>query len=44
MGQRMYALAREPKRIVVFPEGRHVDLDNYGAVEVVRSWIDNLRQ
>jgi uncharacterized protein len=44
MGQRMYALAREPKRIVVFPEGRHVDLDNYGAVEIVRSWIDNVRR
>lgn len=44
MGQRMYALAREPKRIVVFPEGGHVDLDNYGAVEIVRSWIDNVRQ
>ena len=25
-----------PKQIVVFPEGRHVDLDNYGAVDVVR--------
>jgi len=39
MGQRMYALARDPKKIVVFPEGRHVDLDQYGAVDVVRDWI-----
>ncbi len=43
MGQRMYALARDPKRIVVFPEGRHVDLDNYGAVDVVKEWIDTLK-
>ncbi len=44
MGQRMHALAREPKRIVVFPEGRHIDLDQYGAVAVVRGWIDEVRQ
>src|SRR5690606_7634178 len=43
MGQRMHELAREPKRIVVFPEGRHVDLDKYGAVDVVREWIDALK-
>jgi fermentation-respiration switch protein FrsA (DUF1100 family) len=44
MGQRMHALAREPKRIVVFPEGHHIDLDQYGAVAVVRAWIDEVRQ
>ena len=44
MGQRMYALAREPKKIVVFPEGRHIDLDKYGAVDVVRDWILALRR
>lgn len=43
MGQRMHELAREPKRIVVFPEGRHIDLDQYGAVDLVRKWIDALR-
>lgn len=44
MGQRMHALAREPKRIVVFPEGRHVDLDNYGAVDIVKAWIEGVRR
>lgn len=44
MGQRMYALARDPKRIVVFPEGRHVNLDNYGAVDVVKEWIGSLKR
>jgi len=43
MGQRMHDLARDPKRIVVFPEGRHVDLDNYGAVDVVKAWVDELK-
>ena len=43
MGQRIHTLAREPKRIVVFPEGRHIDLDNYGAVDIVRAWIDEVR-
>ena len=44
MGQRMHTLAREPKRIVVFPDGRHIDLDNYGAVEVVKAWIEDVRR
>jgi uncharacterized protein len=44
MGQRMHALAREPRKIVVFPEGGHVDLDNYGAVDAVRAWIDEIRR
>jgi len=44
MGQRMHTLARDPKKIVVFPEGRHVDLDNYGAVDVVASWIGEVRR
>lgn len=43
MGRRLYALAREPKRIVEFPEGRHIDLDRFGGAEVVKDWIDTLR-
>lgn len=43
MGQRLHALAREPKKIVVFPEGGHVDLDHHGAVDIVRAWIDEVR-
>ena len=44
MGQRMHELAREPKRIVVFPDGRHIDLDKYGAVDLVREWIEALKR
>lgn len=42
MGRRMHDLAREPKRIVVFPEGHHVDLDNHGAVDIVKAWIEEI--
>lgn len=44
MGQRMHTLAREPKQIVVFPEGRHIDLDTYGAVDVVIAWSGTLKR
>ena len=44
MGQRMHALAREPKKIVVFPEGRHIDLDSYGGADVVKAWIAEVRR
>ena len=30
-GERLFALANEPKRMVRFPAGRHVDLDDHGA-------------
>jgi fermentation-respiration switch protein FrsA (DUF1100 family) len=38
-GERLFALANEPKRMVRFPAGNHVDLDDYGAVEVVREFL-----
>jgi fermentation-respiration switch protein FrsA (DUF1100 family) len=44
MGRRLHELAREPKRIVEFPLGSHVDLDNHGAVDVVRKWVDEVRR
>ena len=44
MGQRMHELAREPKRIVVFPEGRHIDLDKYGGADIVKAWIEALKR
>lgn len=44
MGRRLYALAREPKRLVEFPEGRHIDLDRYGGADVVKEWIEALRR
>ena len=39
-GERLFALAREPKQFVRFPEGGHNDLDNYGAIETARHFID----
>ncbi len=39
-GERLFALAREPKQFVRFPEGGHDNLDNYGAIETARHFID----
>jgi len=39
-GERLFALAHEPKQFVRFPEGAHNDLDLYGAIEVARRFID----
>ena len=44
MGRRLHALARQPKKLVVFPGGNHVDLDQHGAVDEVRKWIDEIRK
>lgn len=38
-GERLFALAPEPKRMVRFPDGTHVDLDDHGAVEEVRKFL-----
>ena len=38
-GERLFALAHEPKQFVRFPEGGHNDLDKYGAVEAARQFI-----
>ena len=40
LGERLFALAHEPKQFVRFPEGGHDDLDNYGAIETARQFID----
>jgi hypothetical protein len=39
-GERLFALARQPKQLVRFPEGGHENLDNYGAIEAARHFID----
>jgi fermentation-respiration switch protein FrsA (DUF1100 family) len=39
-GERLFALAHQPKRFVRFPEGSHVDLDNYGAQDVIRAFLN----
>ena len=38
-GERLFALAREPKQLVRFPEGGHNDLDDYGAIDTARRFI-----
>jgi fermentation-respiration switch protein FrsA (DUF1100 family) len=39
LGERLFALAREPKHFIRFPEGSHNDLDAYGATAVARQFI-----
>jgi fermentation-respiration switch protein FrsA (DUF1100 family) len=39
-GERLFALAHEPKQFVRFPAGGHNDLDDYGATETARRFID----
>jgi uncharacterized protein len=39
-GERLFALAHEPKQFVRFPEGGHANLDDYGAIETARQFIN----
>ena len=39
LGERLYALANEPKRFVRFPDGGHDNLDQYGAQAAVRQFL-----
>jgi fermentation-respiration switch protein FrsA (DUF1100 family) len=39
-GERLYALAPGPKRFVRFPDGRHDNLDDLGALETAREFIN----
>lgn len=38
-GERLFALAHQPKRFVRFPQGGHEDLDDHGAIAVVRRFL-----
>lgn len=38
-GERLYNLARDPKRMVRFANGIHEDLDDHGAMEAVNSFL-----
>jgi uncharacterized protein len=42
-GERLFALAPEPKQFVRFPGGGHENLDNFGAIQTVRQFIDAAR-
>ena len=44
LGERLFALAPEPKRMVRFPQGGHVDLDDHGAVKAVKAFLSELPQ
>jgi len=39
LGERLFALAHEPKRFVRLAGGGHDDLDNFGAIEIARQFI-----
>ena len=45
MGRELVRMANEPKRLVVFPQGRHSNLyvDGNNATDVVRRWIAELK-
>jgi len=40
LGERLFALANEPKRFVRFPGGGHENLGNFGAIEAARQFIN----
>ena len=44
MGRSLHALAKEPKRLVIFPNGGHVDLDDHGAMQEVEKWVSDARK
>jgi fermentation-respiration switch protein FrsA (DUF1100 family) len=39
-GERLFALAHDPKQLVRFPNGGHEDLDAFGATETARQFIN----
>ena len=41
-GERLFALANEPKQMVRFPSGGHVNLDDHGAPDAVRAFLNGL--
>lgn len=41
-GERLFALANEPKRFVRFPSGGHEGLEEYGAMDEVRAFLAEL--
>jgi fermentation-respiration switch protein FrsA (DUF1100 family) len=42
-GERLFALANEPKQFVRFPEGGHENLQNFGAIETARHFINAVK-
>lgn len=42
-GERLFALAHEPKQFIRFPGGGHENLGNFGAIEAARQFINAAR-
>lgn len=40
--ERLFALANEPKRMVRFPQGSHVNLDGFGAPKAIKTFLGEL--
>ena len=41
-GERLFALANEPKRMLRFPQGGHVNLDGFGAPKAIKEFLAGL--
>lgn len=41
-GEKLFTLANEPKRMVRFPTGGHVNLDDHGAMPVIKEFLAGL--
>jgi fermentation-respiration switch protein FrsA (DUF1100 family) len=41
-GEKLFALANEPKRMQRFPDGGHVNLDDHGAMPVIKEFLAGL--
>jgi fermentation-respiration switch protein FrsA (DUF1100 family) len=41
-GEKLFELANEPKRMQRFPRGGHVNLDDYGAMPVIKDFLASL--
>lgn len=41
-GERLFALASEPKRMARFPQGGHVNLDGFGAPKAIQEFLADL--
>jgi uncharacterized protein len=44
LGQRLFALANEPKQFVRFADGNHNDLDRFGALATARTFLSGLEK
>ena len=42
MGRQLHELVKGERKLVLFPDGGHVDLDSYGAVETVTAWVSQV--